>query len=133
MKPSKTGQNPEILHCRKSNRFENIIVCTINCLDRCYEYQKRFDIEIIKNYILKNTDYEMKGVIMPTTKKDTTPKQSVTKEKTYWIISEGNVVLEVPESEVRNNPAEYIGKPMFEKPKDEYEVIVTIKKKAVGR
>ena len=130
IKPSKTGDNPEIIVCRKSQRFENIIVCTINCKDRCEDYRMKFDIEILKKYIETYPDYEIKGVIMPVAKQTTTttaPK--TTGGKIYWIVTEENKYLEVTESEIIDNPAQYIGKPMFEKPKDQYEIIVTIRKK----
>ena len=80
----------------------------------------------------------MKGVIMPSSKiatqtkipqpKDTASKPE-TKEKIYWIITEDNQFAEVSESEIIQNPAEYIGKQMYEKPKDKYEIVVIIKKK----
>ena len=128
--PPKTGLNPEILFCRKTSRFENLIVCTINCFDRCGAYFDKFDIELIKNYINKNPNYEIKGVIMPNSKTKAVEPKSVTKEKLYWIITEGNTFVEVTETEIKTNPAQYIGKPMFEKPKDEYEIMVVIKKKS---
>ncbi|MCL2064024.1 MAG: hypothetical protein FWG98_06590 [Candidatus Cloacimonetes bacterium] len=128
--PSKTGDNPEIILCKKSQRFENIIVCTINCRDRCAEYRLKFDIDLLKKYIETYPDYEMKGVIMPVSKQTIPTTTKTTKEKIYWIVAEENKVLEVTESEIINNPAQYIGKPMYEKPKDQYEIIVTIKKKA---
>jgi hypothetical protein len=129
--PPKTGLNPEILFCRKSHRFENIIVCTINCLDRCTGYFDKFDINIINKYILNYPEYEIKGVIMPKTKTTIVEGKSIPKEKLYWIVTEENNFVEVTESEIKNNPVNYIGKPMFEKPKDEYEILVTIKKKTV--
>ena len=77
----------------------------------------------------------MKGVIMPTTKKvvPTPPPVALPtdtkKTKLYWIITDDNQFTEVSEQDIIDHPAEYIGKPMFEKPKDEYEIIVMIKKK----
>jgi hypothetical protein len=127
----KTGLNPEILFCRKSHRFENIIVCTINCFDRCGGYYDKFSIEILKNYVQNHPEYELKGVIMPKAKTVTVETKSTPKEKLYWIITEENNFVEVTETEIKNDPVNYIGKPMFEKPKDEYEIIVTIKKKIV--
>jgi len=73
----------------------------------------------------------MQGVIMPTDKKSTVvaPPKSSAPEKEYWIVlSEGNFVV-ATESEIIANPAEYLNKPMYEKPKDQYEVVVCIKKK----
>ena len=128
-KPSKIGDNPEIIICRKSQRFENIIVCTQKCFERCEDYRNKFDIEIIKKFIESYPDYEMKGVIMPISKQTNPAPTKSTKEKIYWIFVGENQVNEVTETEIINNPAQYIGKPMFEKPKDQYEIIVTIRKK----
>ncbi len=129
----KTGDNPEIILCKKSKRFENIIVCTHNCFNRCDEYKKRFNLEIIQKYLETHPDYEMKGIIMATAKKtnekSTSSNKNSKNEKIYWIINEDNQFVEVTEKEIINNPAEYLGKPMYEKPKDQYEIIVTIKKK----
>ena len=56
-------------------------------------------------------------------------KKETSNEKIYWIITDENQYVEVTESEITSNPAEYIGKEMFEKPKDQYEIVVVIKKK----
>jgi protoporphyrinogen oxidase len=136
----KTGKNPELLVCKRTKQFQNIIVCTYQCFDRCISYFEKFDIETITNYIESHTEYEMLGVIMPTKKipvsavPETTevhiPVKPINKnEKIYWVITDENQYAEVTESEIINNPAEYFGKPMFEKPKEQYEVVVTIRKK----
>ena len=133
LKKPKTGNNPEIILCRKSKQFENIIVCTFKCFERCEAYFNQFDIEIIQKYIDTHPNYEMKGVIMPATKKMNHPlgekKKDPKKEKLYWIITDENQYLEVSQQEIMDNPAEYIGKQLFEKPKDEFEILVMIKKK----
>ena len=126
-KQAKRGDNPEIILCKKTKKFENIIVCTYQCLKRCEEYKQQFDIELIKKYLELHPEYEMKGVIMSSSEKTMPTNQS--KEKIYWIISGDNQYTEVTESEIINNPADYIGKPMFEKPKDQFEIVVTIRRK----
>jgi len=128
-KTSNIGDNPEIILCKKSQRFENIVVCTYQCFDRCVGYKEKFRLEIIQKYIETHPDYEMKGVIMPVEKKTGTASKS-TKEKIYWIFMGENQVNEITETEIINNPAEYIGKPMYEKPRDQYEILVTIRKKS---
>ena len=128
-KIAKTGINPEIVLCKKSKRFENIIVCTYQCFDRCEAYFDQFDMELVNNYIDSHPDYEIKGVIMGKDKKIITPTTDITKEREYWVITDENQYVEVKESEIINNPADYFGKPMYEKPKDQYEVVVAIKKK----
>jgi len=137
-KPSKIGNNPEIILCNKSKRFENIIVCTYQCFNRCDLYFLQFNIEILKNYIETHPEYEMKGVIMPSTKIGNQTKipelknensKLITKEKTYLVKTDSNQYEEVKESEIINNPAAYIGKIMYEIPKDQYEIVVIIKKK----
>jgi len=125
----KTGDNPEIILCRKSKRFESIIVCTSKCFDRCEQYKKKFNIEILKKYVENHPDYELRGVIMPAAKKAEEVVVNKTNEKIYWFVTEENQILEVTESEVIKSPAEYLGKSMYEKPKDQYEIVVTIRKK----
>jgi len=136
-KQPKTGKNPEVILCHRKKQFANIIVCTTSCFDRCESFFNQFDIEIIKNYIETHHDYELKGVIMPIPKNTTpvppkaTQTSTTSKEKLYWVITEENQYVEVTESEIINNPAQYFGKEMFEKPRDQYEVVVTIKKKDI--
>jgi len=69
---------------------------------------------------------------MPTDKKHTPPvvtSKPGAPEKEYWIITGDGSFLSATESEIIANPAEYLNKPMYEKPKDQYEVVVAIKKK----
>jgi hypothetical protein len=131
-KISKTGDNPEVILCKKTHQFANIIVCTYQCFDRCDLFYRQFDMEMLYRYIETHPNYEIKGVIMSTGKNVTPVKPTHSKsakEKVYWIITGENEFTEVTESEIISNPAEYLGKPMFEKPRDQYEVVVTIKKK----
>lgn len=64
--------------------------------------------------------------------KNATPKSSSSKpkEKMYWVIFE-NTFEEVTESELINNPVNYLGKVIVEKPKEQFELVVSLKKKAV--
>jgi hypothetical protein len=109
---SKTGNNPEIVLCEKSKRFENIIVCTSKCLDRCVQYKEKINIDLIKNYIINHPEYEMIGVIMPVSKNANEKKMNIKTEKIYWFVTEENQIVEVTESEVIKNPAEYLNKAM---------------------
>ena len=66
---------------------------------------------------------------MPVSKKASETNVSKKTEKIYWFVTEDKQILEVTENEVINNPADYIGKAMYEKPKDQYEIVVMIRKK----
>ena len=126
---SKFG-NSQSIFCPKTKQFSHIVICANKCFDRCIDFDRSFDIQILENYIEIHPDYEIKGVIMPVNKTETkTQTPSKSSEKIYWVVTDTNQYVEVPESEIINNPAGYFGKPMFEKPKDQYEVVVTIKKK----
>ncbi len=117
--------------CYKSKRFENLIVCSINCHNRCELYKQFFSIEMLNDYILQHPEYEIIGEIMAQTKA-TTPKNnsSKPKEKLFWVITETSFE-EVTESELINNPVNYLGKVIHEKPKEDFELVVTLKKKTV--
>ncbi len=63
------------------------------------------------------------------------PKETVTptpkkKEKCYWVVLEANNYKEVTESELINNPQEYLGKQIWEKPPFEFELVVSLRKKS---
>ncbi len=55
-------------------------------------------------------------------------KVEASKEKHYWILSEDNQVKEVPESEIMNNPREYLGKQIWDKPPFQYELVISLKR-----
>jgi len=117
--------------CYKTKRFENIIVCASQCLERCDLFKRFFSLNILQEYIEQHPEYEILGEIMAqskTTTKSNTKTETV-KQKLYWVITE-NTFEEVTESELINNPVPYLGKVIFEKPKDQFELIVTLKKKA---
>ncbi len=117
--------------CHKSKRFENIIVCASQCLERCNLFKRFFNLEILLEYIEQHPEYEIIGELMAQVKSNTKPatKGETTKQKLYWVITE-NTFEEVTESELINNPVPYLGKVIFEKPKDQFELIVSLKKKA---
>jgi len=125
----KTGQNPQIILCEKNKQFQNIIVCTNICTQRCVAYKQAFHIEFLESFIAEHPDYYLQGVIMATDKKTPAPKPSPINEKLYWVVLDEHDFAEVTESEIIGNPAQYLGKPIFEKPKDQYEVVIMLKKK----
>jgi hypothetical protein len=124
--------NSHTIICHKSKRFENIVVCASQCLKRCDLFKRFFNIEILLEYIENHPEYEIKGELMAQAKtaQKNIEKPVTVKEKQYWVITE-NTFEEVGESELINNPVNYLGKVIYEKPKDQYELIVSLKKKAI--
>lgn len=123
--------NSHTIICHKSKRFENMIVCASQCLKRCDLFKRFFNINLLLEYIEQHPDYEIIGELMAQAK--STVKNTVIantpKEKLYWVITD-NTFEEVGESELIKNPVNYLGKVIFEKPKDQYELIVSLKKKS---
>jgi|GEM_PF-856131 len=118
--------------CHKTKRFESMIVCASNCPTRCDLFRRFFNIEILLEFIEQHPEYEIIGEIMNETKKTSkaTVKAKANQEKLFWVITDNNYE-EVTESELINNPVPYLGKQIHEKPRDEFELIVTLKKKQI--
>jgi hypothetical protein len=57
--------------------------------------------------------------------KDTDTK----KIKYYWILNEDQKIQEVSEDEIINNPKEYLGQEIWDKPPNQYEIVITLKRK----
>ncbi|MDX9977558.1 MAG: hypothetical protein RBS16_05925 [Candidatus Cloacimonadales bacterium] len=120
--------------CHKTKRFESMIVCASNCMTRCNLFKRFFNIKILLDFVEQHPEYEIIGEIMQeakgtkkTGKTAGKPQQKI--EKLFWVITEGNFV-EVTESELLNNPIPYLDKLIVEKPRGEFELIVTLKKKS---
>jgi hypothetical protein len=73
------------------------------------------------SFIEKHPDYILIGELMPT-------KTSKPKEPTFWIVNADNQLSEVTESEIMQNPQNYLDKQIWQKPSFKYEVIITLKK-----
>lgn|SRR5690554_1867733 len=125
--PSPTDKTKTTLVCPLTRRFESIFVCALNCPDKCQLYIENISYELLEEYIETYTDYEIKGVIMATKKKikDTDTK----KIKYYWILNEDQKIQEVSEDEIINNPKEYLGQEIWDKPPNQYEIVITLKRK----
>jgi hypothetical protein len=115
------------LICPLTRRFESIFVCALNCPDRCKLYADSITYEMLSEYIESYPDYEIKGELMPTKKKitDTDTKRV----KQYWILDENRQVVEVSEDEIVNNPKEYLSQEIWDKPPNQYEIVITLKRK----
>lgn len=61
-------------------------------------------------------------------KKATADKKKVPAVKMYWVINDDKTVVEVTETEIRNNPQEYITKEIWDRPPFRYEVLISLKK-----
>ena len=115
------------LICPLTRRFESIYVCALNCSDRCHLYINGITYELLEEYVNQHTDYEIKGEIMPTKKKITDTDSK--KVKSYWILDENQKVTEVSEDEIINNPKEYLSQEIWDKPPNQYELVITLKRK----
>lgn len=122
-----TEKNNTTLICPLTRRFESIFVCALNCPDRCRHYNDIVTYELLEEYIKLHPDYEIKGEIMATKKKitDTDTK----KAKQYWIIDDESKIQEVTEDEIINNPKEYLSREIWDKPPNQYEIVITLKRK----
>ncbi len=123
--------NSHTIICHKSKRFENIIVCASSCHQRCNLFKKFFNINLLLEYIENHPEYEIIGELMPQGKtSQKAQKETLVKGKLFWVITD-NTFEEVTEHELISNPANYLNKTIFEKPKDQFELIVSLKKKTV--
>lgn len=118
------------IFCPKKKRYESIYSCALNCKKKCEAYHNNITIGSLQKYCEKFPDYEIIGVLMP---KKTTPKvvsdSAKPKEKLFWIIGEDNTYQEVAESEIIANPKEYLSKEIWEKPPNEFEIVIALRKK----
>ncbi len=84
---------------------------------------------MMEEYVQMHPEYEIKGEIMATKKtiKDTDTR----KVKQYWVLDEEDRVIEVEEQEIKDNPKEYLNKEIWDKPPNQYELVITLKRKKV--
>lgn len=55
-------------------------------------------------------------------------KQTAKTEKSYWVIVGDQQFKEVTESELMENPREYLDKEIWDKPPNQYEIVISLKK-----
>ena len=115
------------LICPLTKRFESIYVCALNCPNRCRLYVESISYELLEEYIQSYPDYEIKGEIMPTKKKIT--DTDTRKIKHYWVLDKDRKVQEVSEDEIINNPKLYLSEEIWDKPPNQYEIVITLKRK----
>lgn len=115
------------LICPLTKRFESIYVCALNCKQRCQVYIDSIDISLLEEYIKLYPDYEIKGELMPAKKPITSA--DVKKAKTYWVIDNDNKVEEITEKDIINNPQLYLDREIWDKPPNQYELVITLKRK----
>lgn len=121
------SQNKTTLICPHTKRFESIFVCAINCQNRCGLYLDNITLSILEEFVQQHPEYEIIGEIMPVKNvKDTDKKKKV---KEYWIVDEDDRIEEVTLEEILKNPQLFIGKEIWDKPPNEYEIVVALKRK----
>jgi len=111
--------------CPRSKQWTDLVVCAAGCERRatCEIYRKSITIEDLLEFIENHPDYEIKGEIMAAGKTTTTKT-----EKRYWVIYPDTTYKEVTESEIINNPQEYVDKQIWDKPPFKYEVVISLKR-----
>lgn len=71
---------------------------------------------------------------MPATKKKneslTGTPNTKTKQKLFWVIEEAGQYVEVTEQDIVTEPQKFLGKEIYEKPVNQYELIISLKKKS---
>ena len=50
-------------------------------------------------------------------------------EKLFWVVDKDNHFKEVTEKELMENPLEYLQKQIWDRPPNEYELVISLKKK----
>ena len=115
-------RNDRLIVCPKTRQFTDIVVCAASCHQRCSVYRNTITLDMLLKYIEEHPEYEIIGEIMPEKAK---PKSKVNK---YWILDDQNVVKEVSERVIMNNPQDYIGKQIWQKPPFRYDLVITLKR-----
>ncbi len=118
------------IFCPKKKRFESIYTCALVCPKNitCPQYKAAVSVGNLEKYIEKHQEYQLIGVFMPV-KKTKSIDAKPAPEKTYWIILDDERYQVVTESQIVNNPKEYLDKKIWDKPPNEYELVVALKKK----
>lgn len=70
-------------------------------------------------------EYEIIGEIMP----DKKTKPPVKAEKTFLIKNSDGAFLEVKENQIISNPKEYLGSEIWEKSPNQYELVISLRRK----
>ncbi len=115
--------------CPKTKQFNSVFVCALKCKKKCPLYYQSIKLEDLVQFVEKHPKYKIVGEIMA--KKDITPKETkkkVVQEKKFWIITGENEFKEVSEKEITENPMDYFKKQIWDKPPNQYEIVVSLKK-----
>eukprot|EP01156_Anaeramoeba_ignava_P005940 Anaeramoba_ignava/a347366_8.p2 GENE.a347366_8~~a347366_8.p2 ORF type:complete len:127 (+),score=23.69 a347366_8:970-1350(+) len=109
--------------CPKSKRHESLFVCAINCHKKCPKYIETITIGLLLEFVNQHPEYKIVGEMMAAPKAKKTAE-----EKKYWVVTEENHFVELTEKEILENPLDYIGKQVFDRPPAQYEIVVALKK-----
>lgn len=112
------------LICPRTKRFESIYVCAANCKNRCFLYNQNICIEVLEQYIQLHPEYEIIGELMPEQKLKPKPK-----EKSFLTKNKDGLFMEVSEKTIINNPKEYMESEIWEKSPNQYELVVSLRRK----
>ena len=110
--------------CPRNKRFQSIFVCAVNCRNKCSVYKTNVNIKALLDFVQNHPDYVIAGEIMATKKVEPTKN-----EKLFWVVDKDNHFKEVTEKELMENPLEYLQKQIWDRPPNEYELVISLKKK----
>ncbi|MBC8384408.1 MAG: hypothetical protein H8E57_02690 [Candidatus Cloacimonetes bacterium] len=114
--------NKNLIVCPRSKQFTNLIVCAAGCDERCEIYRDSITLESLEKYVEEHPEYKIIGELMAT------KKAPVSKEKKFWVIQDDKSITEVTRTEIMDNPRDYLGKQIWEKPPYKYEVMISLKR-----
>ena len=107
------------LVCHKTRQYKDIYSCALNCRDKCDGYFEMVTLERLEEFVEKHPEYVITGELMA----KPTPN-----EKKFWIVDNNNLIQEVTEKEILENPKEYLDKQIWDRPPSKYEVIISLKR-----
>ncbi len=118
----KIRRDQHLIICPDTKQFTDLVVCAASCDHKCEKYIISITYDILLEFIEKHPEYKIVGEIM--TAEKTKPKEL----KKFWIVDEGKKVTEVTERQIMNNPQNYIGKEIWQKPPFKFEILITLKR-----
>jgi len=114
--------NKNLVVCPRNKQFKDLIVCAASCDKLCKQYIQNIRLSTLLEYVEEHPEYKLTGVIMAE------KKIAASKTKKYWVLDSERKVVEVEESEILDNPQDYITKEIWDRPPYKYEVIIALKK-----
>ena len=119
----KIRKNQQLIICPDSKQFTDLVVCAANCDHKCDKYAESITYEILLDFVENHPEYKIIGELVMATE-----QKKPAGVKKFWIIDEEKKLTEVSEKQIMNNPQNFIGKDIWQKPPFKYEIVITLKK-----